>query len=89
MANAEKISITLPNDMLATIKDRVSSGDYNSTSEVIREAMRLWQRREQEHEAKLTAIRNRLERSANSGDPIPLDDAFDQLSAMHQQRLNT
>ena len=89
MANAEKISITLPNDMLTTIKDRVSSGDYNSTSEVIREAMRLWQRREQEHEAKLAVIRDRLDRSANSGDPVPLDDAFNQLAKMHQQRLNT
>lgn len=88
MANAEKISITLPNDMLTTIKNRVASGDYNSTSEVIREAMRLWQRREQEHEAKLALIRDRLDRSANSGNPIPLDDAFDQLAAMHQQRLN-
>ncbi len=89
MANAEKISITLPSDMLATIKDRVTSGDYSSTSEVIREAMRQWQRREQEHSAKLALIRDRLERSANSGDPVPLDAAFDQLAAMHQQRLNT
>ena len=89
MANAEKISITLPNDMLATIKDRVSSGDYSSTSEVIREAMRLWQRREQEHEAKLALLRDRLDRSANSGHPVSLDDAFDRLAATHQQRLNT
>lgn len=89
MANAEKISITLPNDMLIAIKDKVKSGDYGSTSEVIREAMRLWQHREQQHQAKLALIRDRLERSANSGDPVPLEEAFDQLAALHQQRLNT
>ena len=40
--------------------------------------MRLWQREEEEHQARLALIRERLERSANSGKPVPLDQAFEQ-----------
>ncbi|MEW6290088.1 MAG: type II toxin-antitoxin system ParD family antitoxin [Thermodesulfobacteriota bacterium] len=39
-------TITLPPDMLATIKNKVQSGAYGSTSELIREAMRLWQKKD-------------------------------------------
>jgi antitoxin ParD1/3/4 len=42
----EKFSITLPGEMARVIHERVSSGDYGSVSEVIREAMRAWLQRE-------------------------------------------
>ncbi len=42
---AEWITITLPSEMLVSIKDKVQSGAYGSTSELIREAMRLWQKK--------------------------------------------
>lgn len=83
---AEKISITLPPDMLLDIKKKVKAGSYASTSEVIREAMRLWQKREEEHQARLSVIRERLEHSAHSGKPIPIDQAFGQIENLHRQR---
>ena len=73
---AERITISLPPDMLATIKNKVQSGAYGSTSELIREAMRLWQKKEEEHQARLSLIRDRLTNSVQSGEPVPLDDAF-------------
>lgn len=42
---AEWITITLPSEMLVSIKDKVQSGAYGSTGELIREAMRLWQKK--------------------------------------------
>ena len=84
---AEKISITLPLDMLNHIKEKVKDGAYASTSEVIREAMRLWQKQEEEHEARLALIRARLERSAKSGKPVPIDQAFGKIERLHQQRI--
>lgn len=42
MRTAEKLSITLPSEMVRTIRERVVSGDYSSNSEVIREALRGW-----------------------------------------------
>lgn len=86
MASAEKISITLPTEMLNTIRDKVETGAYGSTSEVIRAAMRLWQRQEEEYEARLDLIRQRLESSARSGEPVPVDAAFDRIAEQHRQR---
>ncbi|TXI37223.1 MAG: type II toxin-antitoxin system ParD family antitoxin [Nitrosomonas sp.] len=86
---AEKISITLPPDMLHIIREKVKDGAYASTSEVIREAMRLWQRQEEEHQARIASIQARLEQSAHSGEPILLDAAFEKLEQLHQQRIST
>jgi len=42
MPDIERLTITLPTDMAAVIKSAVANGDYASTSEVIREAVRDW-----------------------------------------------
>lgn len=47
MQTAEKLSITLPVEMVRIIRDKVSSGSYSSNSEVIREALRGWMGQEQ------------------------------------------
>ncbi|NJK63627.1 MAG: type II toxin-antitoxin system ParD family antitoxin [Synechococcaceae cyanobacterium SM2_3_1] len=83
---AERVTITLPPDMLATIKRKVQDGRYGSTSEVIREAMRYWQNHEEERETRLALIRARLEQSANSGQPVPLKEAFDRIEQLHHRR---
>jgi len=50
--------------------------------------MRVWYKQEEEHLARLSLIRDRLERSANSGQSVPLDEAFGQIENLHQQRLS-
>lgn len=42
MADIERITITLPVDMAAVVKGAVEVGDYASTSEVVRAALRDW-----------------------------------------------
>jgi antitoxin ParD1/3/4 len=42
MSDIERLTITLPTDMAALLKGAVSDGDYASTSEVVREAIRDW-----------------------------------------------
>ena len=42
MATVEKISIALPPDMVATLREAVDSGEYASASEVVRDALRDW-----------------------------------------------
>ncbi len=42
MAEVERLTVTMPADMLAIVKAAVDVGDYASTSEVIREALRDW-----------------------------------------------
>ncbi|WP_240195018.1 type II toxin-antitoxin system ParD family antitoxin [Desulfobulbus rhabdoformis] len=86
---AERVTITLPPDMLATIKSKVQSGAYGSTSEVIREAMRFWQQQQEEHEARLALVRNRLKASLQSGEPVPLEHAFKAIERIHKQRIKS
>jgi antitoxin ParD1/3/4 len=65
----EKLSITLPTEMVNVIKAEVEAGTFASTSEVLREAMRVWMRREEEHKERIAAIRARVQASLD--DPRP------------------
>jgi antitoxin ParD1/3/4 len=42
MAEIERLTITLPHDMASVVKGAVEGGDYASSSEVVREALRDW-----------------------------------------------
>ncbi len=89
MSTVEKISITLTPEMNRVIKQRVEAGDFASSSELIREALRVWQRREDEHEQKLAAIRGKLQASMDDPRPsLPLDDVFENLRKRHQVKTS-
>jgi len=66
MQTAEKLSITLPAEMVRVIRAKVESGRYSSNSEVIREAMRGWLDRER-HFATLNATIERGIADADTG----------------------
>ena len=69
MQNAEKISVTVTTDMLRTIRASVEAGEYASTSEALRDAVRLWQRQRSEDAERLSALKARVQRSID--DPRP------------------
>lgn len=60
----EKLSISLPLDMARMVRRQVEEGGYASNSEVIRDALRVWQQREQERGQRLEAIRSSLNTAA-------------------------
>ncbi|MGV1835282.1 type II toxin-antitoxin system ParD family antitoxin [Rhizobium rhizogenes] len=65
----EKLSISLPSEMVAAIKSRVDAGAYASTSEVLRAAVRVWLREEEEYQERIAAIRQKVKASLD--DPRP------------------
>jgi antitoxin ParD1/3/4 len=86
MENAEKISITMTPDMMRTIRASVSSGEYASTSEVLRDAVRIWRREREERSERLAAMRQRVE--ASLADPRPnlsAEDVRTRLDALHAE----
>lgn len=88
--NAEKLSITLPADMAQAIRAVVSTGAYASNSEVIREAMRLWQDKQSGRERSLHAIRTKLQEAADDSRRVSDDELgrhFDaRLAEVEKQR---
>jgi antitoxin ParD1/3/4 len=69
MQSAEKISITLPPEMLRLLRDAVADGEYASTSEALRDAVRAWHRQRLEDTERLAALRARAQQSL--ADPAP------------------
>lgn len=73
MATVEKISIALSPDLAATVRDAVAAGKYASASEVVREALRDWQLRNEFRKAELARLRKAWRDGIESGPPQPLD----------------
>lgn len=73
MQNVERLSITLPTDMVRMIRAKVQGGGYASNSEVIREAMRAWQEQEQHHAERLARIRAKIDEAENDTHPALTD----------------
>lgn len=57
MSTIERMTITMPTDMAAVIKAAVDGGDYASTSEVVREALREWKLRRAVQSQELVALK--------------------------------
>jgi len=55
------MALTLPPDLEVTVRERVSSGAYSSSSEVLREALRLIDARDRWLEAQREAFRRDVE----------------------------
>jgi len=67
------------------IKNKIESGLYNSVSEVIREALRLLEERDQVRELRLEELRLEIQKGMDSGEPTPLD--IDAIKAKGRNRL--
>ena len=57
MAAVEKLSIALTSELTADIRQAVSTGEYASTSEVIRDALRAWKQVRQSRAAAVEGLR--------------------------------
>ncbi len=73
MAEIERLSIALPTPMADAVRHAVESGEYASTSEVIRDALRLWESRRQLRERDIAVLRRRWDEGKASGRAGPLD----------------
>ena len=61
MSTIERMTITMPADMAAVVKAAVDAGDYASTSEVVRDALREWKIKRAIQLQELTALKTDIE----------------------------
>ena len=62
MAEIERMTITLPSDMAAVVRSAVAGGDYATSSEVVREALRDWKAKRALQLQELAALKADIDR---------------------------
>ena len=67
MANVEKVSIALTVDMAAVVREAVASGEYASSSEVVRDALRDWKLKRSLRRTEIEHLRGLWEEGLASG----------------------
>jgi len=61
MSNIERVTITLTAEMAEAVRLAVQTGEYASTSEVIREALRDWRHKRALQERELKELRTKVQ----------------------------
>lgn len=79
MANVEKLSVAVTPEMAAMMRKLVESGEYASTSELMREALREWTRRRSERERALDELGKLWDEGLAGGGFQDADEAFADL----------
>lgn len=85
MPNVEKMSVALTPEMAALVRKAVETGEYVSSSEVIREALRDWNRKRLWREKEIEEIRRLWKEGLESGSGRFTD--IDALKAEARRRL--
>lgn len=79
MGAIERLTITMPVAMAAALRESVEGGEYASTSEIIREAVRDWTKARDADRRELDALRALIREGMESGPSIPADQVFAEL----------
>lgn len=88
MPAVERMTITMPSEMAETLRQTVAGGEYASTSEVVREALRDWTRRRDGERRDLEALREAIRVGLDSGPGIPAEEVFAELRARYAAKTS-
>ena len=83
MPTVEKLSIALPPEMATLLREAVESGEYASTSEVIRDALRSWNRKRKLETLEIDEMRRLVREGMESGPAINAEHVFSRLEARY------
>jgi antitoxin ParD1/3/4 len=70
------------------IKQQIESGRYSNASEVVRNALRLLEEREELRENQIRILRGQIQEGKESGPGIPADQVFDRLGTKYRKLTN-
>ncbi len=86
MPAVERMTVTMPAEMAETLRRTVAGGEYASTSEVVREALREWTRARDAERRDLDALRAAIRAGLDSGPGIPAEEVFAELRARYADK---
>ncbi|MFZ1318393.1 MAG: type II toxin-antitoxin system ParD family antitoxin [Candidatus Nitrotoga sp.] len=85
MSNIERVTITMPSDMAAIVKAAVEHGDYASTSEVVRDALRDWTHKRSLRQQDVAELRSLWLEALNNKSPgVPADEVLERLERKYR-----
>ena len=85
MTTAEKISIALPPEMVAIVRGAVATGEYASSSEVVREAPRDWTHKRSLRQQGVADLRATWQEALSDKRPgVGADEVLDRLERKYQ-----
>ena len=73
MSNVEKVSVALTAEQLSALKAAVDTGEYATTSEILREAVRDWQLKRELRQYDIERLRDAWDKGLASGSAGELD----------------
>ena len=85
MASVEKISIALPPEIVALLRRAVDTGEYASSSEVVRDALRDWTQKRSLRQQGIEELRQVWQQAIEDRKPgVPVEDVLDRLERRYQ-----
>ena len=88
MSNVEKLSIAVTPEMAALMRQAVEAGEYASTSEVVRDALRDWEYRRKQRDQAIIELRRLIQEGIDSGPSVDGEAFFDRLRAKYKRMSN-
>jgi antitoxin ParD1/3/4 len=73
MSKIKQLTVALPAEELESVHAAIDAGEYASTGEIVREALRLWEKRRVLREQEVARLRTAYEEGLASGPAAPLD----------------
>ncbi len=73
MSGMERVTVALPATMAEQMRAAVDAGEYATTSEIVRDALRLWEGRRELRSRELAALREAWDAGRSSGATKPLE----------------
>jgi len=85
MPTVEKISIALPVEMVLQVRQAVDAGEYASSSEVVREALREWKYKRELQQNGISELRQLWQEARADKRPgLDADEVLDGLERKYQ-----
>src|SRR6267154_437705 len=73
VAEIQKVSVALTSEQIAALKAAVEAGEYATTSEIVREAIRDWQLKRELRQEDIKRLRQLWDEGKASGPTKPFD----------------
>ncbi len=82
------MNVSLTPELEGIVEQKVKSGMYSSASEVVREGLRLLQKRDEAHESKLKALRAEIQKGIDSLEAGRYRDISEAMAEIEERLLS-